>query len=49
MINLEESDVIIERPGSDAQGDENQAYAQENDHKCINNMDIFFLGQHGVN
>ena len=46
---LEESDVIIEGPVQCAQGDENQAYAQENDHKCINNMDIFFLGQHGVN
>ena len=39
---LEESDVIIEGPVQCAQGDENQAYAQEDDHKCINNTDIFF-------
>ena len=39
---LEESDVIIEGPVQCAQGDENQAYAQEDDHQCINNTDIFF-------
>ena len=48
-MHLQESDVIIEGPVQRAQRDENQAYAQEDDHKCINNMDIFFLGQHGVN